>query len=173
MCLQLAPEINYKGQEEIPEFPTVPPKVKRESEEHSEAAMKYLIGDVYEVSDDEDDGIQTEVERYMAEPQKRGNPLGWWTANAHDFPHMQKLAKRFLCRPSTSMPSERLFSAAGHTVINNRVRLDSDTVDKLLFLHSYYKEKGSAYKQEVIQTEKKETASEAATPPLPTLKYEK
>ena len=69
--------MNYKGQEEIPELPTVPPKVKRESEEHSEAAVKYLLGDVYEVSDDEDDGIQTEVERYMAEPQKRENPLRW------------------------------------------------------------------------------------------------
>ena len=54
-CLQLAPEMNYKGQEEIPELPTVPPKVKRESEEHSEAAIKYLFGDVHEVSDDDDD----------------------------------------------------------------------------------------------------------------------
>ena len=133
LCLQLAPEMNYKGQEEIPELPTVPPKVKRESEEHNEAAMKYLLGDVYEVSDDEDDGIQTEVERYMAEPQKRENPLGWWRANAHHFPHMQKLAKRFLCRPSTSVPSERLFSAAGHTVTKDRARLDPDTVDELLF----------------------------------------
>ena len=165
--------MNYKGQEEIPELPTVPPKVKRESEEHSEAAMKYLLGDVYEVSDDKDDGIQTEVERYMAEPQKRENPLGWWRANAHHFPHMQELAKRFLCRPSTSVPSERLFSAAGHTVTKDRARLDPDTVDELLFLHSYYKEKGSAYKQEVMQTEKEDTASEAATLPLPTLKYEK
>ena len=75
-CLQLAPEMNYKGQE-IPELSTVPPKVKRESEEHSQAAMKYILGDVYEVSDDEDDGIQTEVKGYMAEPQKRENPLGW------------------------------------------------------------------------------------------------
>ena len=61
--------MNYNGQEEIPELPTFLPKVKRESEEHSEAAVKYLLGDVYEVSDDEDDRIQTEVERYMAEPQ--------------------------------------------------------------------------------------------------------
>ena len=51
--------------------------------------------------------------------------------------------------------------------------MDPDTVDELLFLHSYYKEKGSAYKQEVMQTEKKGTASEVATLPLPTLKYEK
>ena len=161
LCLQLAPETNYKGQEEILELPTVPPKVKRESEEHSEAAMKYILGDVYEVSDDEDDGIQTEVERYMAESQKRENPLGWWRANAHHFPQVQKLAKRFLCRLSTSVPSESRFAAAGHTMTKDRARLDPVTVNELLFLHSYYKEKGSAYKQEVMQTVKKETASEA------------
>ena len=87
---------------------------------------------------------------------KRENPLGWWRANAHCFPHMQRQAKRFLCRSTTSLPSERLFSAAGHTVTNGRARLDSDTVDEFLFLHSYYKEKGSAYKQEVMQTEERD-----------------
>ena len=95
--------MNKKGQEEIPELPIVPPKVKREIKEHSEAAMKYLLGDVYEISHDEDDGIQTEIERYMAEPQKRENALGWWKDNSHHFPHMQKLAKRCLCTPSTGV----------------------------------------------------------------------
>ena len=102
--------MNYKGQEEAPELPTVPPKVKRESEEHSKAAMLYLLRDVHEVSEDEDDGIQTEVKIYMAEPQKRKKTLlGWWRANAHHFPHLQKLAKRFLCRPSISVPSKGFF----------------------------------------------------------------
>ena len=63
-------------------------KVKREAESHSETAMKYLLGDVYEVSDDEENDIETEVTRYMAEPQKREDPLIWWRANAHRFPHV-------------------------------------------------------------------------------------
>ena len=92
----------------------------------------------------------------MAEPQKRENPLGWWRANAYCFPDMQKLAKSFLCRTSTSVPSESLLSAVGHTVTKERAKLDPDTVDELLFLHSYYKEKGSAYKQEVMQTEERD-----------------
>ena len=53
-------------------------KVKRESEAHSEAAMKYLLGDVYEISDEEDNDVETEVARYMAEPQRRDDPLKWW-----------------------------------------------------------------------------------------------
>ena len=38
-------------------------------------AMKYLLGDVYEISDEEDKDVETEVARYMAEPQKRDDPL--------------------------------------------------------------------------------------------------
>ena len=37
----------------------------------------------------------------------------------------------------------------------DRARLHPDTVDERLFLQSYYKEKGSSYKQEVMQTEKR------------------
>ena len=65
----------------------------------------------------------------MAEPQKRNDPLKWWKMNDHHFPHLQKPAKKILCRPSSSVPSERLFSAAGLTVTKGRTRLDLDTVD--------------------------------------------
>ena len=72
---------------------SLPKKVKRESEAHSEAAMKYLLGDVYEISDEEDNNVETEVARYTAEPQRRDDPLKWWKLNGHHFPHLQKLAK--------------------------------------------------------------------------------
>ena len=170
---------NNATEEEIEED-SIPRKVKRESEAHSEAAMKYLLGDVYEISDEEDKDVKTEVVRYMAEPQKRDDPLKWWKMNGHRFPHLQKLAKKFLCRPSTSVPSERLFSAAGLTVTKGRARLDPDTVDCLLFLHCYYKEKGSGFKQEVMDEENLKMKQKSSTegpgdggePSLPTLKME-
>ena len=176
LCAQVMPE---NAEEDKMEEDNIPRKVKRESEAHSEAAMKYLLGDVYEISDEEDNDVETEVARYIAEPQRRDGPLKWWKMNGHRFPHLQKLARIFLCRPSTSVPSERLFSAAGLTVTKGRARLDPDTVDWLLFLHCYYKEKGSGFKQEVIDEEhlkmKQKSSKEGqdgGEPSLPTLKME-
>ena len=72
------------------------------------------------------------------------------------------------------------FSAAGLTVTKGRARLDPDTVDCLLFLHCYYKEKGSGFKQEVMDEENLKMKQKSSTegpgdgrePSLPTLKME-
>ena len=166
----MAPEMTSKSNTEMPELPVVPPKIKKESEEHCEAAMKYLMGEIYDVSDEEEDSIEAEVSRYMVEPRNIIQPLIWWRANSHHFPHLSKLSRRFLCRPSTSVPSEKLFSAAGHTVTKDRAKLDPNTVDELLFLHCYYKKKGSAHLQELMGKEAAANVDLSSSPPLPNLK---
>ena len=171
LCIKYAPKSIKPVETEIPELPVVPPKVKRESEQHSEAAMKYLLGDAYEISDDENDDVESEIDRYISEPQRTEDPLRWWKGNASRFPHLQRLARRYLCRPCTSVPSERIFSAAGNMVTKGRTRLDPDTVDELLFLHCYFKEKGSGVKQELINLAKAESG-DSIPPVLPTLKME-
>ena len=48
-----------------------------------------------------------------------------------------QLLKIIMCTVvATSVPSERLFSAAGMTVSNKRAALDRANVEKLVFLHS-------------------------------------
>ena len=46
-----------------------------------------------------------------------------------------KLARRYLCIPATSAPSERVFSAAGLTIAKDRASLNPETADALIFLH--------------------------------------
>ena len=57
----------------------------------------------------------------------------------NNYPKLSTLARRVLCSPATSVPSERVFSIAGSTVSKLRASLDSDTVDMLVFLNKRFK----------------------------------
>ena len=63
------------------------------------------------------------------------NPLDWWRINEKRFPRIAALARRILCAQATSAPSERLFSAAGLTIANDRASLLPDNAAMLIFLH--------------------------------------
>ena len=63
------------------------------------------------------------------------DPLVWWKAHAQGLPRLAKLAKRFLSIPSTSVPSERVFSKAGELIAARRANLKPKNVDMILFLN--------------------------------------
>lgn len=44
---------------------------------------------------------------------REGNPLKWWKENEKFYLRLSKVAKKYLCIPATSSPSERAFSAGG------------------------------------------------------------
>ena len=104
-----------------------------------------FLGDVFFVSEEmpkesPKDIAKRELDRYMREiilPSTR--PLTWWRNNANYFPLLSQLARKYLCTPATSVPSERVFSAAGLTVTKQRSSLSPDNVDKLIFLNKNYK----------------------------------
>ncbi|KAJ8333738.1 hypothetical protein SKAU_G00410570 [Synaphobranchus kaupii] len=52
------------------------------------------------------------------EPDSETNPLEWWKQHEVNFPLVAMLAKKYLCIPTTSSPSERAFSASGNIVTN-------------------------------------------------------
>lgn len=70
----------------------------------------------------------------MYEGEKLSNPLHWWRDHMVQFPRLSKLARRVLCVPATSAPSERLFSAAGLTATKHRNRLVGEAVTLLVWL---------------------------------------
>jgi hypothetical protein len=94
-----------------------------------------------------DDAVKTEIKLYLKEArlarvQQRNDgtlhfndPLLWWKDHARTFPTLAVLARRVLCVPATSAPSERLFSVAGLTIARDRARLIPETAADLIFLH--------------------------------------
>jgi hypothetical protein len=88
--------------------------------------------------------VQLEIDEYKATPgislccTDTGHfscPLQWWRLHQFRFPHLSKLALKFLAIPATSAPSERVFSTAGLTIAKDRARLESDRANELVFLH--------------------------------------
>ena len=98
-----------------------------------------------------------ELDRYLAEPlfppnmsdtEKRAsmaqfNPLSWWKAHGYCVPNLALLAKRILCVPATSTPSERVFTVAGNLITKQRAMLSPENADRMIFLNMNYKQ----YKQ--------------------------
>jgi len=62
------------------------------------------------------------------------DPLVWWSTHQHNYPHLAKLAKRFLAVTSTSVPSERVFSRGGSIVSKKRCALTGSNVSMLMFI---------------------------------------
>ena len=78
-----------------------------------------------------------EVRRYFEEQniERSKDPPEWWKNNSVRFLKLHRVAKKYLCIPGSSVPSERLFSAAGQLVSERRNRLKPKNIDTLLFLH--------------------------------------
>ena len=117
------------------------PPEKRRKGEHQ---LMNLIDDImHSVQDDLEaaptvqgihEKIKAEIARYSSEPHYSGDPLKWWKINASRYPLLLHLARKYLCIPATSVPSECVFSSAGHIVNRKRTCLDPSSVNMLFFL---------------------------------------
>jgi uncharacterized membrane-anchored protein YhcB (DUF1043 family) len=65
--------------------------------------------------------------------------LTWWTANRSRYPRVATLARKYLCIPATSVPSEQLFSHAGDTITKKRNSLKPENAELLVFVGDNYK----------------------------------
>ena len=98
------------------------------------SALDKLLGEETMISEPT---LSAEFDKYLTEPPlpRRENPLKWWKENAPRFKVVSYVAKRLLCMPATSTPSERVFSTAGLTVTKLRSCLKPKHVDALIFLN--------------------------------------
>ena len=101
------------------------------------------LGDLFNAMDssasgqETEDDIEKEIKWYSSLPvvqDKNHDVLAWWSKHATTFPRLALLARKYLCGTATSVPSERLFSAAGYIVSDRRSCLKPATVNMLCFL---------------------------------------
>lgn len=85
--------------------------------------------------------IQLELNDYLAEPchslgvdVKMPDILAYWQMKEHRFPRLFKVAMTVLAVPATSVPSERVFSSAGHTHTKSRNRVSPTLMEALQVL---------------------------------------
>lgn len=80
--------------------------------------------------------VEHEWREYFKEPEiiDSANPLLWWKEHESKFPKLAQLAKRYLCIPASSAPSERTFSNMNIVVSNRRARLLPARAERLCLL---------------------------------------
>lgn len=82
------------------------------------------------------ESIKNELSSYLQSLclDSKADPLQWWREHQVAYPALSSLARKYLCVPATSSPSERIFSCSGNIVTCQRASLKPDTVDRLVFL---------------------------------------
>ncbi|KAL7877738.1 hypothetical protein SRHO_G00043810 [Serrasalmus rhombeus] len=96
-----------------------------------------ILGTHSHPKEDRED-ISDELNRYLREPvidRKTGQPLEWWKQNSTRLSLLAPLARKYLCPPPSSVPSEIIFSEIGTIYEKKWNRLTGENAEKLCFLH--------------------------------------
>ena len=114
-----------------------PPSKKKKNSKDKEYELDFFFGnDNSDTECPQSVLMQRELNTYFAErpPPAETEPLCRWKTNAPRYPFVSIIARKFLWIPATSVPFERIFSAAGYVVSKLRASLSPENVDALLFL---------------------------------------
>merc|ERR1712113_86405 len=81
--------------------------------------------------------VASEVSKYLRTPNqpRESDPLKWWRVTGQYLcPNVWTVARKYLCIPATSVPSERVFSQAGAIISQRRASLNDDTAADLIMI---------------------------------------
>ncbi|KAJ8332474.1 hypothetical protein SKAU_G00426470 [Synaphobranchus kaupii] len=78
----------------------------------------------------------SQVHAYLGEATipRNASPLEYWKSNQARFPALARVARKYLSAPSTSVDSERLFSAVAHVIDEKRNRINCEKAEMLIFV---------------------------------------
>lgn len=128
------------------QLPLDPPAKKTKADKQEKKGLMSLLEDVIKPSGNSNTlpssnstGTMAEIKKEMSnylclEVQCSENPLQWWKDHSRHFPHLSLIARKYLCIPATSVPSERAFSVAEYIVNEKRSCLLPENVSLLVFL---------------------------------------
>ncbi|MBN3300633.1 ZBED1 protein, partial [Amia calva] len=63
------------------------------------------------------------------------DPLAWWKMHADKMPLLAHEARKYLCVPAMSVPSEWMFSTSGHILSPQQSRMSPENLNMLTFRH--------------------------------------
>jgi len=82
--------------------------------------------------------LKIELDTYFkmpALPSSKVDVLAWWKVHEPVLPLLAEIARKYLCIPASSDPSERLFSASGNVCTKLRSSLDPTNLEMIVYLH--------------------------------------
>ncbi|XP_059840979.1 E3 SUMO-protein ligase ZBED1 [Hypanus sabinus] len=84
--------------------------------------------------------LHQQMESYLAEPlrKRHTDPFQWWRDNAHRFPALAGLARRYLAVPATAIPVGRPFLASSRLPDDTGAALSPDDINRIIFLHQNF-----------------------------------
>ncbi|XP_067313700.1 E3 SUMO-protein ligase ZBED1-like [Pseudorasbora parva] len=120
----------------LDEDQTPPKKAKKSLSSFLKAFGVASASATTSVSTSVKEAIEGELKGYLSTPNAESevDPLEWWKVHEANFPRISQLARKYLCIPATSAPSERAFSTGGNIVTCQRASLKPEKVNQLVFL---------------------------------------
>lgn len=117
---------------------TSQPPAKKSRQEDHEDILDVFMEQLECPSSPQVSPIKTEVSSYLSAPllDRTKDPLAYWTSNEAQYPHLARLAAKYLAVPASSAPVERLFSIGGMTFRPDRCRLSDKVFQELMFIRS-------------------------------------
>ena len=112
-----------------------------EDANHADLAQKRNRQSSEESENEMDIRCNAELACYKSEDplMTGGNVFTFWKERQAKLPLLSGLANKFLSIPASSVPSERIFSAAGLIISARRSCLKPSNADKLIFLNKNWK----------------------------------
>lgn len=98
----------------------------------------YPVEEAHRFSQDlQADQAKNEIGRYLkGDTEISGDALVWWKNNGSKYPN---LARDYSGAMATSVPSEDLFSGGVDVIDPDRIRLEAETITKVMSLKSWLK----------------------------------